>query len=88
MNKIKKWKRRINSDEFRYGTTFVPINKEAFEDIKYQNEKILSLISIRTQCLLPDNNSFESQNISSEEKRNVCLYISSLNHLNMLCNQY
>ncbi|CAF3652063.1 unnamed protein product [Rotaria sordida] len=32
------------TDGFRYGTTFVPINKEALDDMKYQSEKCFSII--------------------------------------------
>ncbi|CAF2833569.1 unnamed protein product [Rotaria sp. Silwood2] len=32
------------TDGFRYGTTFVPINKETLDDMKYQSEKCFSII--------------------------------------------
>ncbi|CAF0919684.1 unnamed protein product [Adineta steineri] len=32
------------TDGFRYGTTFVPINKETLDDMKYQSEKCFSVI--------------------------------------------
>ena len=31
-------------DGFRYGTTFVPIDKEALEDMKYSSEKCFSIL--------------------------------------------
>ena len=33
------------TDGFRYGTTFVPINKETLDDMKYQSEKCFSIIA-------------------------------------------
>jgi hypothetical protein len=32
------------TDGFRYGTTFVPITKEALDDLKYHSEKCFSII--------------------------------------------
>ena len=32
------------TDGFRYGTTFVPIDKETLEDMKYQSEKCFSIV--------------------------------------------
>lgn len=32
------------TDGFRYGTTFVPIDKEMLEDMKYHSEKCFSVI--------------------------------------------
>lgn len=32
------------TDGFRYGTTFVPINKETLEDMKYHSEKCFSIL--------------------------------------------
>lgn len=31
-------------DGFRYGTTFVPIDKDALEDMKYSSEKCFSIL--------------------------------------------
>ena len=33
------------TDGFRYGTTFVPINKETLDEMKYQSEKCFSVIA-------------------------------------------
>ncbi|UJR27942.1 hypothetical protein I4U23_009202 [Adineta vaga] len=33
------------TDGFRYGTTFVPINKETLDEMKYQSEKCFSIIA-------------------------------------------
>jgi len=33
------------TDGFRYGTTFVPINKETLDDMKYRSEKCFSIIA-------------------------------------------
>lgn len=33
------------TDGFRYGTTFVPINKETLDEMKYRSEKCFSIIA-------------------------------------------
>ena len=33
------------TDGFRYGTTFVPINKETLDEMKYHSEKCFSIIA-------------------------------------------
>ncbi|CAF1484980.1 unnamed protein product [Adineta steineri] len=52
------------TDGFRYGTTFVPINKETLDDMKYQSEKCFSVIgssfSLFKQCSYSISSYFDS----------------------------